>query len=96
MVDQRLGLEVDGGRLDLENHDRVITGGRFGNYFAFETQHGAIDQHGARVADTRLQPGEPVPGVRTRFRSAGRVAFSMAEAKTLDQMGRPIARALMK
>ncbi|MFF3492816.1 GAF domain-containing protein [Streptomyces sp. NPDC002795] len=39
-------------------------------------------------------PGEPVQGVLTLFRSAGRLAFSMAEAKTLDMMARHIALAM--
>ncbi|MGD6742231.1 PAS domain-containing protein [Streptomyces sp. BH106] len=41
-------------------------------------------------------PGEPVQGVLTLFRSAGRLAFSMAEAKTLDMMARHIALAMRK
>ncbi|WP_306316377.1 MULTISPECIES: PAS domain-containing protein [unclassified Streptomyces] len=41
-------------------------------------------------------PGEPVRGVLTLFRSAGRLAFSMAEAKTLDMMARHIALAMRK
>lgn len=40
--------------------------------------------------------GEPVQGVLTLFRSAGRLAFSMAEAKTLDMMARHIALAMRK
>ncbi|NEB76523.1 PAS domain protein, partial [Streptomyces sp. SID14478] len=39
-------------------------------------------------------PGEPVQGVLTLFRSAGRVAYSMAEAQTLDVMSRHIALAM--
>ncbi|MBO1331087.1 PAS domain-containing protein [Streptomyces sp. VRA16 Mangrove soil] len=39
-------------------------------------------------------PGEPVQGVLTLFRSAGRLAFSMAEAQALDVMSRHIALAM--
>ena len=39
-------------------------------------------------------PGEPVQGVLTLFRSAGRPAFSMAEAQALDVMSRHIALAM--
>ncbi|MGY0490786.1 PAS domain-containing protein [Streptomyces sp. WG-D5] len=40
--------------------------------------------------------GEPVQGVLTLFRSAGRLAFSLAEAGTLDMMARHIALAMRK
>ncbi|WP_353945749.1 GAF domain-containing protein [Streptomyces sp. HUAS MG91] len=41
-------------------------------------------------------PGEPVQGVLTLFRSAGRQAFSMAEAQALDVMSRHIALAMRR
>ncbi|GAA2303449.1 PAS domain-containing protein [Streptomyces kunmingensis] len=41
-------------------------------------------------------PGEPVQGVLTLFRSAGRPAFSMAEAQALDVMSRHIALAMRR
>ncbi|MEV5608702.1 PAS domain-containing protein [Streptomyces sp. NPDC052225] len=41
-------------------------------------------------------PGEPVQGVLTLFRSAGRLAFSMAEAQALDVMSRHIALAMRR
>ncbi|MER5945582.1 PAS domain-containing protein [Streptomyces sp. NPDC001904] len=41
-------------------------------------------------------PGEPVEGVLTLFRSAGRPAFSMAEAQALDVMSRHIALAMRR
>ena len=41
-------------------------------------------------------PGEPVQGVLTLFRSAGRLAFSMAEARALDVMSRHIALAMRR
>ncbi|MCQ4208478.1 PAS domain-containing protein [Streptomyces longispororuber] len=40
--------------------------------------------------------GEPVQGVLTLCRSAGRLAFSMAEAKALDVMSRHIALAMRR
>ncbi|MFJ8822907.1 PAS domain-containing protein [Streptomyces sp. NPDC102467] len=41
-------------------------------------------------------PGEPVQGVLTLFRSAGRPAFAMAEAQALDMMSRHIALAMRR
>ncbi|MYW62635.1 PAS domain-containing protein [Streptomyces sp. SID8379] len=41
-------------------------------------------------------PGEPVQGILTLFRSAGRLAFSMAEAQALDVMSRHIALAMQR
>ncbi|WP_338702148.1 PAS domain-containing protein [Streptomyces sp. Q6] len=41
-------------------------------------------------------PGEPVQGVLSLFRSAGRLAFSMAEAQALDVMSRHIALAMRR
>jgi GAF domain-containing protein len=41
-------------------------------------------------------PGGPVQGVLTLFRSAGRPAFSMAEAQALDAMSRHIALAMLR
>ncbi|MEU6391569.1 GAF domain-containing protein [Streptomyces sp. NPDC046939] len=41
-------------------------------------------------------PGEPVQGVLTLFRSAGRPAFSLAEARAVDVMSRHVALAMRR